>query len=285
MKLSSVFSNLGKVFFQLILILLLGNSLSFAQSSEGLPFLSDRNGDEVLNIDAFGDSITRGVGDFTSPGDFVEASSSPIGEAGYPLRIEQVLGIPVRNLGQPGERESETAVARFVNVSVGGGADIAIISGGSNDAFFRISTNLISRTYQTLINIARVSGIQAVLATLPPTCCDRAELDPFIQDYNRAIRDRGFINDVPVADIERAYESTCFRERCQLLNIPEGLHPNSDGYDVSGEVIAATLLEIDLFTPAGQSELADALNISADSIRTIPDSISPTSESLTRQDN
>ena len=209
-----------------------------APESVQTSLLLDRNADGEVSVAAFGDSITRGVGDGFRKGEFVEVVTQPEGEAGYPLRVEKFLDLPVRNLGRPGERELDTAVVRFVNLVVGSETDLVVLSGGSNDAFVATSSSEIARIYQTLINMAKTSNIQPVLATLPPTCCDRSALNPFVTEYNMVIRDRARINDVPLADVGRGFNSSCVSTTCDLLNLPEGLHPNSEGYDVSGEIVS-----------------------------------------------
>ena len=73
---------------------------SFSANAQGL--LEDLNGNGVVEVVAFGDSITRGVGDFNAPGNIVsdaQAQNFPGGEAGYPLRLESFLGIGIQNAG------------------------------------------------------------------------------------------------------------------------------------------------------------------------------------------
>ena len=79
--------------------------------------LSDVNGDGVVKIAAFGDSVTRGTGDYNSVGAYILNALNPSGEAGYPLRVERLLGVPVANLGQVGESCSDTGIyrSRFKN--------------------------------------------------------------------------------------------------------------------------------------------------------------------------
>ena len=102
-------------------------------------------------------------------------------------------------------------------------------------------------------------GSAIVVTTIIPTCCDHERINGIIDSYNDSIRDLARINDVPLADVNQVYKNTCRRSNCYLLNLPEGLHPNTEGYDVYGEVVAAALLGIDILDPAGPGLLGQAL--------------------------
>ena len=90
--------------------LLLMTSLSAAQDMSRVATLPpselvvDKNGDGKIDILAFGDSITRGVGDVPPTEEGVFTPFEPREEAGYPLRLETMLGINIQNLGVPGDR-------------------------------------------------------------------------------------------------------------------------------------------------------------------------------------
>ncbi len=236
------------------------------------PLIGDLNGNGSVETDAFGDSLTRGVGDFIFPGEDVEFVGTPAGEAGYPLRIELLLGLPVSNLGEPGERLATQGLVRFAQTQPERRPDVVIISGGTNDAIDQVLTTDYQRSVQTMINIARATGSVPVLAGIPETCCDDSGLNLLINPYNGVLATLAVINDIAFADIQHAYSNTCRGVTpCFLLNQPEGIHPNESGYDVSGEVIVATLLGIDIFAPDGPSLLAQALGVDPASIQTIPD--------------
>jgi lysophospholipase L1-like esterase len=224
--------------------------------------LNDINGDGQIKLLAFGDSITRGVGDFIEPGETVPfVDFIPNGEAGYPLRIELWLNIPVENRGVPGERISIGGLNRFVATISSSEADYVIISEGANDAFSAYADNNLSRDIQVMINITYALGKEPILMTIPPPCCNRSGLRPFVESYNLRYRDLASVNKIPLADSERGFNYICNTPRCNLLNIPEGLHPNSRGYDVMGELIAASFYGIDLFSQGGSNELAQVLGI------------------------
>ena len=239
----------------------------------GVTIFDDLNGNGVFDIDAFGDSITRGQGDFVGIGSFIEDSPIPSGEGGYPLRIETLLGINVSNLGVPGERAADDGVERFARTIPARRPDLVVISEGANDARDFTNPELVFRSLQTMVNIAQASGVQPVVATISETCCDREFLNGPIRAINNRIRTIGTSNNIGLADVSRAYDNTCIRNSCELLNQPEGLHPNSEGYDVTGETIIAALLGINIFDPLGPAELEFALNLPEGSVRTKPDAI------------
>lgn len=232
--------------------------------------IQDFNGDGQIEIAAFGDSITRGAGDFTSPDSDIASSSIPSGEAGYPLRVETLVGVPVLNLGLPGERLTE-ALPRFVREIPNGAADTVIISGGSNDAAANISGDTFFYALQTMINIARAAGKEVMLASTPPVCLDHQNLGATIGLYDSLFAEAATINDLTLARVKHAFSNSCEDANCALLNRPEGLHPNTDGYDVQAEAIIAGLLNIDLFTDEGQREYEDALGLPVGSVKTKTD--------------
>ncbi|MCB0359191.1 MAG: SGNH/GDSL hydrolase family protein, partial [Bdellovibrionales bacterium] len=209
----------------------------------------DYNGDGELRIVAFGDSLTVGVGDFVAANEFVESAPAPASEASYPLRIEALAGVLVSNEGRSGERLAIDGLERFARTVPGLRPDIVLLLEGANDAVFTESSTLITRDLQTALNISRASGAEPVLLTIPPTCCDRAGRNIFVDSYSTAIRTLGAVNDVRVADVNRAFKNTCQVNQCYLLNRPEGLHPNIEGYDVMGETVLSAMLGIDIFAP------------------------------------
>ena len=161
--------------------------------------LRDNNGDGVISLAAFGDSITRGVGDGISVGERIFETTVPEREAGYPLRVELLLSVPVSNLGDPGERISTDGLIRFAGSIPSVKPDVVVISGGANDARDGIEVEDFSRSIQTMINIAQASGAKAVLATTPPTCCNHFFLTPNVLRYNEELRTLSAINNLAIA--------------------------------------------------------------------------------------
>src|SRR5262245_10977105 len=88
--------------------------------------LEDLNQDGKILLLAFGDSITAGVGDWADAEDF------PRPLAGYPLRLQNLLGLQVINDGIPGEK-TPTGLRRLGRDLGTFSPDFVIILEGTND--------------------------------------------------------------------------------------------------------------------------------------------------------
>ena len=83
---------------------------------------------------------------------------------------------------------------------------------------------------------------QMVLATLPPPVANQQPLSLYTNLYSAIIRELSVTNSVPYADVEQKFITDCPElQSCALYNIPEGLHPNTAGYDAIASVISAAL--------------------------------------------
>ena len=236
--------------------------------------LYDRNGDGQLVVLGFGDSITRGVGDFIQPNQFADSVESPIGEAGYPLRVETVGGISVINGGKPGERLTE-ALPRLVNMLNRYNPDIVIFAEGTNDAEDQEHDTRFFNYYQIAVNLISAYGAEPIIMTLVPSTEESSGALFFIQAFNFNIRRIANYNQLHMVDAYSAFDNTCLLGSCDLLVRPEGLHPNKKGYDVLGENVLATLLGINLLTPDSAAILEDALCLPVGSIKTVPSPAAP----------
>ncbi len=229
--------------------------------------INDVNGDGVVNVTGFGDSITYGVGDGISPGEevpVIEESGSP---RGYPKRLSFMLNVSVRNSGVPGEELVAQGVWRIPDVVGSSQVDTVVLMEGSNDAVKQTSSGDYARAVQRAINVIRASGKQIVVATIPPPTGARSSLAPFTESYSATARELAAINEVRLADVETLWHSTCPElENCDLYNLPEGLHPNTKGYDALAQIFAASLVGVDLLSPSGPSELEGALGLPAGSV-------------------
>ncbi len=252
----------------LLSILLLSST---AKSLSAEDILQDYNSDGKISVTAFGDSITYGVGDGTQPGANIDHAPYPDGPAGYPSILETIMRLPINNRGNPGEMLTETGVARFPSVVRGQDDDVVLIMEGTNDAGVQVDHNDFSHSLQKVINVALASGKYPVLMTLPPPCCNHSGPRPFNIALSKIIAEKSHVNELPLADIKLAWDTTCENKECELYNLPEGLHPNALGYKVMAQTVAATLLGIDIFKPGGAKELEDALGLEAGEVVVKPE--------------
>jgi lysophospholipase L1-like esterase len=223
--------------------------------------LEDRSGDGVITYAGFGDSITYGVGDGAEPGVEDEIPFTD-GSLGYLSRLRTLLNIKTVNLGVPGEVFTEEGIFRLPQEVQGSGTDLVGIFEGINDANFQITESRYSRTLQKAINVTAVSGKTPLLLTLPAPCCEHSGLRPISDAYNRQIRRLATVNDLTLVDLERAWRTSCEDPvECELYHLPEGLHPNTKGYDVLAQTVAGSLVGVNVFEADGAQQLADALGI------------------------
>lgn len=253
-----------RLFFLLILYSPWIAVAAFAESDD---LLTDRNGDGKISVLFFGDSITAGLGDGISPGAFIETLQDQRLGPGYPGRVSALSGIESLNRGVPGEEIASGGYLRFPIALSESSADLVAIMEGTNDAIFRLDSGRYRGLLQRMINVARASGKEVLLLTLPKPCCNRAGQGLFVAAYTNVIRDVAALNNIAVADVDQAWRSTCENPfECELYNLPEGLHPNTRGYDVISQVVAASLFEIDIFSQDGARMLESALGLEAGAV-------------------
>jgi lysophospholipase L1-like esterase len=225
-----------------LIIPLLISSLPLATQAQQGGLITDVTGDGTVNVLTFGDSITYGVGDGLNPGEYVETIDDIGLAGGYPKRLSASVSAGVENGGVPGERLIWDGFARAASFVIGGDVDTIVIMEGTNDAIHRVEGREYRIALQRLINVARAEGKGILLNTLPPPVANRAPLALFTTLYSSIIRDLAVVNSVAVADVEQKFRSACpDLEACQLYNLPEGLHPNSSGYDAIAQVVSEAL--------------------------------------------
>ena len=233
----------------LSVILSVGLTVTFGSTTthaQGL--VADHNGDGAIEIIAFGDSLTYGVGDDTPPGEFIQSIGNIGNPRGWPKRLSATLGVAVLNAGSPGEQVvedpelDETGVRRFPDVVIGSNADLVIIQEGANDAQREFPTAQLTTSLQKMVNVARADNKKVVLSTLAPPTVQHAQDAPVSIEYSAAIRELAVLNNVPLADIEQGFLLACPDVSvCPYYNLPEGLHPNTAGYDAIAQMYVDVL--------------------------------------------
>lgn len=238
-----------------ILILLLALTVLVEKGWSQDSLLEDLSGDGLIGYMGFGDSITFGVGDESAAG------------GGYLRRLSELLGIITVNRGVPGEELLTAGVFRFPNEARIFNDDVIGVMESTNDAIRRATSTQIRRALQRIVNVARALGKEVIVLAPPTPCCDRSGIAPFVDSYYSSIVEFAAHNDIRLADINRAWRTTCQDPgACELYNLPEGLHPNSAGYDVMAQTVAAALLGIDIFAIDGAATLEAALGLPAGTV-------------------
>jgi lysophospholipase L1-like esterase len=224
--------------------------------------LRDVTGDGRVNLLAFGDSITSGTGDDRS-GDL----------RGYPARLSEILDLPVDSEGVPGEDLVGPGLARLTDDLATSNADIVILDEGNSDALDGISADQFRGALEQAVQRIQAAGKIPLLINQYPNCCDAGTgFDEQLNAVNAVIRDVGNANGVLVADVDRAWRSTCDQlPDCFLTHKPDGIHPNPQGYDVITEVVLAQMAGIDIFAPGGAAALETAFGLPAGSVIVKPD--------------
>ena len=190
------------------------------------------------------------------------------GSGGYPARLASLLNIPAANQGRSGERLVDAGWQRFAGTLLAHRGDVVGIEEAANDAVDEITpADRYGRALQRLINVTRALGREPLMITTPLPCCEDFGYRPYIAAFNAEMKRVAGLNSVRVADVERAWRTSCSSPAaCEYFVLPDGLHPNSAGYDLMAQTIAAALLEIDAFTDGGAAALEAALGLPAGSV-------------------
>ena len=142
---------------------------------------------------------------------------------------------------------------------------------GTNDSVFRTASSAVRVALQRMINVQIASGKETLLSTLAVPCCTHSSLAPYVDAYNVVIGELAEVNELALADMARTWRTSCPNpESCDLYNLPEGLHPNTKGYDAMAQTFAAALLDIDPYSSGGAADLAGAIGIPTEAIAIKP---------------
>ena len=237
-----------------------GSSGSSGESAQAASILKALTGDGSARVLAFGDSITEGVGD-----------EVPGSARGYPSRLEPVLAVPIDQQGVSGEALAFAGLNRLTGLLPQSDAGIVILDEGNSDAYEGVTVANYRSALESAVGAIEDSGKVTILMNQYPTCCaaggHQTELDAVNGEMNQVAAEHG----IRLADLDRAWKSTCDRlPDCDLLS-GDGLHPNSRGYDVIAQVVLATLAGIDVFSPHGATDLEKAYALPKGSVIVKPD--------------
>lgn len=239
--------------------------------------LVDVTGDGIITVLGFGDSITYGVGDGIS-----ENGELPLtdGTGGYLPRLAEVLGVKVVNDGVPGEVISPEGIERLPGTITSSNADVVIIMEGHNDARSGLPADEYRRVLQRAVNVTKSLGRIPMLMSLVKPAEEHSFLLPYIKPYSKVVGLLASANGIVFADIYQVWNNKCpfDGEECSFLNSPEGLHPNPLGYRAMAQAAAAALLGINILTPQGISDFADATGINVDQVAVIPSPTEPVAD-------
>jgi lysophospholipase L1-like esterase len=225
---------LGKGLVRLVIVALVLAACSHEKGSPQQFTLEDVNHDGKIVIFAFGDSITRGVGDGPRPGD------TPPGSAGYPLRLQTLLGVTIINDGHSGERTTE-GLLRLQRDVKDTHPDYAILVEGTNDLLVGEDRHRAVDNMRSMIDAVRAAGAVPILGTIPPLCCDVESSRPqtaTLAFYDEELRTLAANSGVGLIDFYSAFtggREAAYDAGRGLLHAPEGIHPTSAGYDVMAE--------------------------------------------------
>lgn len=241
-------------------------SFIFLTNANGQNYLDDNDGNGSVNIISIGDSLTYGVGSEFSVGEEISEVIVRSTTSGYPNMLTNILGVPFSNRGNPGEKLINGSDLRAVRAILES-SDVVILLAGSNDAIFQEPPSTYRYRIQRVANHANRVNKKLILVTIPEPCCLHSGQELFVAAYNVALRDVANVSFIRVADVDLAFKRACINPfECELLNLPEGLHPNRQGHNLMAYVIAASLLDIDIFAEGGNSKVEQALGLESGSI-------------------
>ena len=235
-----------------------GGGSGSGQSSQASSILKALTGNGSSKILAFGDSITVGIGD-GAPG------------GGYPRRLQGILGVPVDSEGVSGENMAFEGLNRLTALLPQSDADIVILDEGNSDAIDGVTVADYRNALESAVGAIEASGKVTILMNQYPTCCAYGGVQSQLDAVNGVMGQVAAEHGIRLADLDRAWRSTCDQvPDCNLLS-SDGLHPNSQGYDVITQVLLASLAGIDIFSPQGAAQVEEAYSLPAGSVIVKPD--------------
>ncbi len=197
---------------------------------------------------AFGDSITEGVGDNSSP-------------PGYPPKLQQILrdaglDAKVENHGLAGESSFE-GLERLDEVLAGGG-DHLLLMEGTNDVTMiaegLLSLESVLANLDAMVSKAKPRGMRVYMGTVIPRLpkAKRDSRNAVTEALNWGIYDLTADRNLPFADgwahFNPFFTPDVYRRLYAGGKDPIG-HPNVEGYEELAQLFADQILEVDTVAP------------------------------------
>ena len=203
---------------------------------------------------AFGDSITRGLGDTANLG-------------GYPGRLRTLLTQAgqtptIVNDGKDGETTAE-GLSRMTGIT-GAAADSFLLMEGTNDVSAKVSNETIAQNLKSMVRKAKSNGFGTVLlATVLPRAPGEPvpETREITYELSWSIRQAAVDVGVGQPDPFAVFDHT---PNVYTTDYYDNLHPNAAGYDILAKVFADYVLGRDTVAPVSSfiDPLNDSTNVS-----------------------
>lgn len=145
--------------------------------------------------------------------------------------VSRQLHTPIANRGICGETTGDM-LDRFESEIAAHKAEIVIITGGSNDAYFGISVPDLVANLSEMLTISRRSGLIPVIG-LPPPIIGKEEAR--LAEYRQSLRELAAEFSAPILDFYLPFVDTEGGHIRTGLLVDE-VHPNLAGYAAMAEV-------------------------------------------------
>jgi len=189
--------------------------------------------DTTYKYVAYGDSMTRGAGDY-SAGVVTTDRCSEEFNGGYVPRLKNIVGEEIANEGICGE-SIFTGERRLRIVLERDHPTYIFILEGANDRGGSVEG--IAAALCRMVEMAKRNNATPIIGTLPPVFDEYDDFAEWTNSMNEAIRKVAVDETVALADHAVAFNND------RSLIWRDGLHPNEDGYKVMADTWYNALLE------------------------------------------
>jgi lysophospholipase L1-like esterase len=204
------------------------------------------DGNELIKIVAFGDSITEGT--------YGGADESQVWTSLLKKMFEQAnLKVEISNSGIPGET-APFGLRRFPYHVIAANPHIVLIMYGANDSYDpygtgnpAVSVDLFSQSIEEMISRAQAHNILPMLMTTTPLFLFDELSDQqnaLLGSYMDMIREIARKNNLNLIDHFSEWMGRTVRGEDVQQYLPDGVHPNAGGNQIIAETIFEPLSEI-----------------------------------------